>query len=75
MLLRGQPGLRWVLDDLVCQVVAQWRGDGQRFHLLGGHDAAQRHPAHVLQAGDATWTLPEVNTAVTGSEQTKTHKT
>lgn len=52
------------LDDFVGQVVTEWRGNGQGLHLLGGHHAAKGHPAHVLQTGYATRTLPEVHTTI-----------
>lgn len=58
------------LDDFVCQVVAEWCRNGQGLYLLGGHHPAKSHPAHVLQTGNATRTLPEVHTTIT-SPRTK----
>lgn len=53
------------LDDFVGQVVTKRRGNGQGLHLLSGHHPAKGHPAHVLQTGNATRTLPEVHTTIT----------
>lgn len=53
-------------DDFVEQEVAEGLGDGQRLHLLRAGHPAEGHPAQVLQAGDATGTLPEVHATVTG---------
>lgn len=61
----GQEGL----DDFVGQVVFKWSGDGQHLHLLGGHHPPNCHPAHVLQAGNALRTLPEVHATITSPER------
>lgn len=53
------------LDDFVGQVVAEQCGNGQGLHLLRGHHSPESHPAHVLQTGYATGTLPEVHTPLT----------
>lgn len=53
-------------DDPVGQEVAQRHGDGQSLHLLCALRPAEGHPAQVLQAGDATGTLPEVHATVAG---------
>lgn len=53
------------LDHFVRQVVAERRRDGERLHLLRGHDPAERHPGQVLQAGGAARNIPEVHAAVT----------
>lgn len=59
-------------DDPVGQEVAQRHGDGQSLHLLRGLHPAEGHSAQVLQAGDATGTLPEVHAAVTGPASKQT---
>ena len=60
----------WGLHDFVGQVVTEWRRNGQGLYLLGGHHPAESHPAHVLQTGNATGTLPEVHATIT-SPRTK----
>lgn len=60
-------------DHPVGQEVLQRGGNGQSLHLLGGQHPPQSHPAHVLQAGNAPRTLPEVHVPVTSSEK-KTKK-
>lgn len=57
--------------DFVGQVVTERSRNGQGLHLLGRHHPTERHPAHVLQTGDATRTLPEVNATITSP---KTYK-
>lgn len=66
--MRGEGGRRigGGSDDFVKQEVAEGLWDGQRLHLLRGGHPAEGHPAQVLQASDATGTLPEVHAAVTG---------
>lgn len=68
---RGRASGPRGLDDLVGEIVAKRHGDGQRLHLLRGHHPAEGHPAQVLQAGDATRTLPEVHAAVTRPATTR----
>lgn len=67
MVTDSRSGSGTALNDFVRQVVSKWRRDGKGLHLLRGHHPSQSHPAHVLQAGDAERTLPEVHTAVTSS--------
>lgn len=67
---RAGPGGR--SDDPVGQEVAQRRGDGQSLHLLRGLHSAEGHPAQVLQASDATGTLPEVHATVTAPASKQT---
>lgn len=59
-------------DDPVGQEVAQWHGDGQSLHLLRGLHSVKGHPAQVLQAGDATGTLPKVHATITGPASKQT---
>ena len=60
----GGGGGGGVLDDFVRQVVAERSRDGQGLHLLGGDHPAESHPAHVLQTGNATGRLPEVQASI-----------
>lgn len=53
------------LNYFVGQVVAERCRNGQRLHLLGGSQPADRHPTHVLETGNATRTLPEEHTSAT----------
>lgn len=53
------------LEAPVGQVFLNALRDGQRVDLLRGQYSSQCHATQVLQTGNAVWTCPEMNTAVT----------
>lgn len=57
-------GVHLKLQRLVSQVVLHGEGNGQRVHLLGGHDSPQGHAAQVLEARHAARARPEVHAAI-----------